>query len=49
MLYYNIGKMIKENILGLEKPEYGKAIIKELSERLMKKLWKLRAIRDFMR
>lgn len=37
MLYYNIGRMIKENILGLEKPEYGKAIIKEISDKLVEK------------
>jgi len=32
MLYYNIGKIIKEQVLKLEKPEYGKAVIKELSD-----------------
>jgi len=37
ILYYNIGKLIKENILNLEKPEYGKSVIKELSIRLMEK------------
>ena len=36
-LYYNIGKIIKENILRLEKPEYGKAVIKELSDKLISK------------
>ena len=40
MLYYNIGKMIKENILNLEKAEYGKSVIKELSARLMEKYGK---------
>lgn len=37
LLYYNIGKTIKENILKFEKPEYGKAVIKQLSEMLMSK------------
>ena len=36
-LYYNIGKTIKEKVLKLEKPEYGKAVIKELSGMLMSK------------
>lgn len=40
MLYYNIGKSIKENILNLEKAEYGKSVIKELSVRLMEKYGK---------
>lgn len=40
MLYYNIGKEIKEDILKLEKPEYGKSLIKELSRRLMEKYGK---------
>ena len=34
LLYWNIGKDIKENILNLEKAEYGKKIIKRLSEKL---------------
>lgn len=34
MLYYNIGKTIKEKVLKLDKPEYGKSIIKKLSEKL---------------
>lgn len=37
ILYYNIGKLIKENILKLEKPEYGKSVINKLSEKLMEK------------
>ena len=34
LLYWNIGKDIKENILNLEKAEYGKEVIKRLSEKL---------------
>ena len=37
MLYWNIGKDITENILNYEKAEYGKAIIKKLSQRLINK------------
>ena len=36
ILYWNIGKEIKENILNDEKAEYGKSVIKNLSERLIK-------------
>ena len=34
VLYWNIGKDIKENILNYEKAEYGKSVIKKLSEQL---------------
>lgn len=34
ILYWNIGKDIKENILNYEKAEYGKSVIKKLSQRL---------------
>ena len=35
VLYWNIGKDIKEKLLGNEKAEYGKSVIKELSKRLV--------------
>ena len=35
ILYWNIGKDIKENVLNYEKAEYGKSIIKELSQKLI--------------
>lgn len=34
ILYWNIGKDITENVLNYEKAEYGKAVIKKLSQRL---------------
>lgn len=34
MLYWNIGKDITKNVLNDVKPEYGKSVIKKLSERL---------------
>lgn len=35
-LYWNIGKDITENVLKNQKAEYGKTVIKELSEKLTK-------------
>ena len=35
ILYWNIGKEITENVLNNEKAEYGKAVIKRLSQRLI--------------
>lgn len=37
MLYWNIGKYIKENVLNEQKAEYGKEIVKELSIKLIAK------------
>ena len=37
ILYWNIGKDITKNVLNYEKAEYGKAVIKELSEKLISK------------
>lgn len=37
ILYWNIGKHIKENVLNQQKAEYGKEIIKELSNKLTQK------------
>lgn len=37
LLYWNIGKNINNNILNNQKAEYGKAIIKQLSQRLTRK------------
>ena len=34
MLYWNIGKDITENVLNYEKAEYGKSVIKKLSQKL---------------
>ena len=34
ILYWNIGKDITENVLNYERAEYGKAVIKKLSQRL---------------
>ena len=34
LLYWNIGKNIKDNVLKNKKAEYGKAVIKELSQKL---------------
>ena len=33
LLYWNIGKNIKDNVLKNKKAEYGKAVIKELSQK----------------
>lgn len=35
ILYWNIGKDIKENVLNCEKAEYGNCVIKELSKKLI--------------
>ena len=35
ILYWNIGKDITENILNYEKADYGKEVIKKLSQRLV--------------
>lgn len=35
MLYWNVGRVIKENILSGEKPEYGKSVVKELAADLV--------------
>ncbi len=37
ILYWNIGKHIKENVLNQQKAEYGKEIIKQLSNKLTQK------------
>ena len=34
LLYWNIGKDITDNVLNNQKAEYGKAVIKKLSQRL---------------
>jgi hypothetical protein len=34
MLYWGIGTRIREDVLGLEKPEYGHAVVTRLAERL---------------
>jgi hypothetical protein len=34
MLYWGIGRRIREDVLGLEKPEYGRAVVTRLAERL---------------
>jgi hypothetical protein len=34
MLYWGIGRRIREDVLGLEKPEYGPAVVTRLAERL---------------
>jgi predicted nuclease of restriction endonuclease-like (RecB) superfamily len=34
MLYWSIGTRIREDVLGHEKPEYGKAVVERLAERL---------------
>lgn len=34
LLYWNIGKEIEENVLNYEKAEYGKSVIKKLSQKL---------------
>jgi predicted nuclease of restriction endonuclease-like (RecB) superfamily len=34
MLYWSIGTRIREDVLGLEKPEYGKAVVERLAGRL---------------
>lgn len=36
LLYWNIGKIIKEEIIKSERAEYGKQIVENLSERLMR-------------
>ena len=32
--YWGIGRRIREDVLGLEKPEYGRAVVTRLAERL---------------
>ena len=34
MLYWGIGRRIRQDVLGLEKPEYGRAVVTRLAERL---------------
>lgn len=34
LLYWNIGKDINDNVLKNKKPEYGKSVIKKLSQKL---------------
>ena len=36
ILYWNVGKIIKTQILGDDKPEYGKSIIQNLSQELVR-------------
>lgn len=36
ILYWNIGKDIKENILNYEKAEYGKSVIKKIKPKIVK-------------
>lgn len=34
MLYWGIGRRIRQDVLGLEKPQYGRAVVTRLAERL---------------
>jgi len=46
MLYWNIGRYITKNILNNEKPEYGKAVIESLSQKLVKEYGRGYSIRN---
>ena len=49
VLYWSIGKDITENILKYEKAEYGKSIIKKLSEKLITKYGRGYGIKNIFR
>lgn len=49
MLYWNIGRYITKNILNNEKPEYGKAVIESLSQRLVEEYGKGYGIKNIFR
>ena len=52
MLYWNIGKYITRNILNYEKPEYGKAVIESLSQKLVQEYgrgYSVRSIRKMLK
>ena len=49
ILYWNIGKEIAENVLNYEKAEYGKSVIKNLSNRLTIKYGKGYSVANIFR